>query len=119
MKGVIVMKRTRWTSRLLIILVAALTLILAGDVFAGENGDKKDKKDKKEKKGKNGEVIRKDNERTGSVTDPTRAKKSSRELKSSRKGKGGTGNSTKSQTRTRSRQKSQKRSRKRSGGGGK
>ena len=111
------MKRTRWTSSLLIIIVAALTLILAGDVFAGESGDKKEKKDKKDKKGKKGEVTRKDNERTGEVTDPKRAKKSTQELKSSRKGKGGTGNSTKRQTRTRSRQKSQKRSKKRSDGG--
>ncbi len=111
------MKRTRWTSWLLIIIVAALTLILAGNVFAGENGDKKNRKGKNERKGKNGEVIRKDNERTGEVTDPTRAKKITQLLKNSRKGKGGKGNSTKSQTRTRNRQKSQKRSSKRSGGG--
>ncbi|MCK4550193.1 MAG: hypothetical protein KAU49_08475 [Candidatus Krumholzibacteria bacterium] len=101
----------------MIVFAAALTLVLAGDALAGDKGGKKDKKDKKDKKSKKEKVVRKDNERTEAIIDPTRPNKSTKRLRSSGKGKGGNRNSTKSQTRTRSRQKSQKRSCKRSSGG--
>ncbi len=108
------MKRSGWTTNLLVLLVAAVTLVLAGDACAGDKGGKKGKKDKKDKKGKKELIVRKDNERTGSVTDPTRAKKSSQELRSSGKGQGSKGSSSKNQTRTRSQKRNQKRNQKRS-----
>ena len=111
LKGVPEMKRSGWTASLLVLLTAAITLALAGDALAG---DKKGKKDKKDKKGKKEVVVRKDNERTGSVTDPTRAKKSSSKKGSSAKGQGSKGSSSKSQTQSRSQKRNQKRSQKRS-----
>lgn len=118
LKGVTEMKRTGWTVSLLVLLTAAFTLALAGDALAG---DKKGKKDKKDKKGKKEVVVKKDNERRSSVTDPTRAKKSSSKKGSSAKGQGSKGSSSKSQTQSRSqkrsRTRSQKRSCKRSSGG--
>jgi hypothetical protein len=105
------MKRSGWTARLLIFLVAALTLVLAGDALAG---DKKDKKDKKEKKNKKVEVITKNGQKKAALIDPTRAKKSSEKEGSSAKGQGSKGSDSKSQSQTRSQKRSQQRSQKRS-----
>lgn len=118
LRGVTVMKRSGWTASLLVFLVAAFTLALAGDVLAG---DKKGKKDKKDKKSKKEQVVKKDNERRSAVTDPTRAKKSSSKKGSGAKGQGSKESDSKSQTQSRSqkrsRTRSQKRSCKRSSGG--
>jgi hypothetical protein len=108
------MKRPGWTTSLLVLLAASVTLALAGDALAGDKKGKKDKTDKKDKKGKKELIVRKDNERTGAVTDPTRAKKSSQKLGSSSKGKGSKGSDSKSQAQTRNQKKSQKRTQKRS-----
>lgn len=108
------MKRSRWTVSLLVLVVAAFTMVLAGDALAGDKKGKKDTKDKKSKKSKTEEVVKKDGERTGAVVDPTRAKKSSHKKGSSVKGQGSKGSGSKSQSQSRNQKKSQKRSQKRS-----
>lgn len=108
------MKRSGWITSLLVLMVAAFTMVLAGDALAGDKKGKKDKKDKKSKKGNTEEVVKKDGERTGAVVDPTRAKKSSQKKGSSAKGQGSKGSSSKSQTQKRNQKKNQKRSQKRS-----
>ena len=120
-KGVTAMKRSGWTARLLLILVAALTLVVTGDALAGGKNDKKDEKDKKSKKGKKEQIEKKESRKSESATDATRAQKSEAKKRSGAKVQGSRGSSSKSQAQTRSqkrsRKRSQKRSCKRSGGG--
>jgi hypothetical protein len=96
---------------MLVLLVAAIALALAGDTLAG---DKKDKKDKKNKGKKKEEVIKKDNERTGAITDPTRANKSISKEGNNAKGQGSCGNSSGKQSQTRNQKQAQKKCQKRS-----
>ncbi len=110
-KVVTELKRSGWTARLLLILVAAFTLTVAGDALAG---GKKDKKDKESEKGKKEQVEKKDDKGSKSVDDPAKTKKSSQVKGSDSKGQGSKGNSSKSQSQTKSQKKSQKRNQKRS-----
>jgi hypothetical protein len=115
------MKRTRWISRLLVLLIAVLTMVMAGEALAGDKKGKKDKKDKKDKKGKKEVVVRKDHERTGAETDPTKPKKSVSKKGSNKAGRDTRESRSKRQTRTKTRrqtrQRSQKRTTRRSSGG--
>ena len=113
-KEVTWMKRSGWTARLLLVLVAAFTLTVAGDALAGGKKDKKDKKDNESKKGKKELVEKEDKQKSKSVDDPARAKKSSQVKESDSKGQGSKGNSSKSQSQTRNQKKNQKRNQKRS-----
>lgn len=86
-------------------------MALAGDSWAG---DKKDKKDKKNNGKKKEEVIKKDNERTEAIVDPTRPNKSAGKTGINAKGQGSSGNISEKQSQTRNQKQAQKKSQKRS-----
>ena len=111
------MKRSGWIASLLLLVVTAVTMVLAGDALAGDKKGKKDKEDKKDKKNEKVIDVKERGSKKGETVDPTRPKKDAGKKGSGVKGQGSKGNGSKSEARSRSRSQSRKRSCKRSSGG--